>query len=148
MQQPMTHFHSQTAIFFSYVAAFFFTRCSFFLHTLLLRLLTFSIFLLTFQFCLLTFQFLSSYVSAFVFLRFSFVLINHSIYLRCNISLSQFYKNARNKPSIYVTFNGYLPYIQPKNTPLTTSKSVFDILVGQGSLLLSIRFFYLLLSCL
>ena len=141
MQQPMTHFHSQTAIFFSYVAAFFFTRfCFVFLRS--------AFFFLRFSFCLLTFQFLSSYVSAFVFLRFSFVLINHSIYLRCSISLSQFYKNARNKPSIYVTFNGYLPYIQPINTPLTTSKSVFDILVGQGFLLLSICFFYLLLSCL
>ena len=141
MQQPMTHFHSQTAIFFSYVAAFFFTRfCFVFLRS--------AFFFLRFSFCLLTFQFLSSYVSAFVFLRVSFVLINHSIYLRCSISLSQFYKNARNKPSIYVTFNGYLPYIQPINTPLTTSKSVCDILVGQGFLLLSIRFFYLLLSCL
>ena len=141
MQQPMTHFHSQTAIFFSYVAALFFTRfCFVFLRS--------AFFFLRFSFCLLTFQLLSSYVSAFVFLRFSFVLINHSIYLRCSISLSQFYKNARNKPSIYVTFNGYLPYIQPINTPLTTSKSVCDILVGQGFLLLSIRFFYLLLSCL
>ena len=141
MQQSMTHFHSQTAIFFSYVAAFFFTRfCFVFLRS--------AFFFLRFSFCLLTFQLLSSYVSAFVFLRFSFVLINHSIYLRCSISLSQFYKNARNKPSIYVTFNGYLPYIQPINTPLTTSKSVCDILVGQGFLFLSIRFFYLLLSCL
>ena len=127
MQQSMTHFHSQTAIFFSYVAAFFFTRfCFVFLRS---------------AFFFLRFSFFSSYVSVFVFLRFSFVLINHSIYLRCSISLSQFYKNARNKPSIYVTFNGYLPYIQPINTPLTTSKSVCDILVGQGFLLLSIRFF-------
>lgn len=105
MQQSMTHFHSQTAIFF-------FIRCSFCLHTFLLCLLTFS-----------------------------FVLINYSFCLRCSISLSQFYKNARNKPSIYVTFNGYLPYIQPLNTSLATLKSVCDILVGQGFLLLSIRFF-------
>ena len=50
----------------------FFIRCSFFLHTFLLRLLTFSIFLLTFQF-------LSSYVSVFVFFRFSFCLLTFQL---------------------------------------------------------------------
>ena len=53
MQQPMTHFHSQTAIFF-------FIRCSFFLHTFLLCLLTFSIYLLTLQLCPYKSQHLSS----------------------------------------------------------------------------------------